>query len=181
MPNFKFLHNMRCWILIIVLGLLLGSCNAMKKLQDEVFIQQRTPLDKPYPRVDSILIVANGNSATQRIVEDVLPLFSERLKKRGVASTTLFIPYSVQRINEAVFDNRKYTYTLWIYEQNKKMQQLENYDYLVPLAMKLTDNKTTDNVWIATSIYNNLVRKPYYREKYAGTLMFLFRANGMIQ
>lgn len=172
---------MRLLVFIAIGAMQLAGCNALKKLQDEVYIQQRTPLDKPYPKVDSILIVANGNSATQRIMEEVIPLFVDRLKKRGVASTSIFVSYSDQRINEATFDNRKYSYTFWIYEQNKKMQQLDGYDYLVPLAMKLTDNKNADNVWIATSIYNNMVKKPYYRERYAGTLMFLFRANGMVQ
>ena len=167
-------------LLIFLTVLALSGCNVMKKLQDEVYIQQRTPLDKPYPRVDSILIVANGNSATQRIMDDVIPLFSDRLKKRGVITSSLFVAYADQRINEAEFDNQKYAYTLWIYEQNRKMQQLENYEYLVPLAMKLTNNKNSDNVWIATSVFNNIVKKQFYKEKYAGTLMMLFRANGII-
>jgi len=172
---------MKYKLLIPVITLLLTGCQAMKKLQDGVYIQQRTPLDKPYPRVDSILIVANGNSATQRIMDDIIPLFSEGLKKRGVTTSSLFVSYADQRINEAEFNNRKYAYTLWIYEQNRKMQKLDNYEYLVPLAMKLTDNKNSDNVWIATSVFNNIVKKPFYREKYAGTLMMLFRVNGIIQ
>lgn len=172
---------MKSKLLIPVVVLLITGCNAMKKLEDDIYIRQRTSLNKAYPRVDSLLIVANGNSATQRIMEDVIPLFTERLKKRGVATSSLFVSYSDLRINESEFDNRKYAYTLWIYEQNRKMQQLENYDYLVPLAMKLTDNKKSDNVWIATSIFNNMVKKQFYKERYAGTLMLLFRANGIIQ
>jgi hypothetical protein len=152
----------------------------MKKLEDGVFIQQRTSLNKPYPRVDSILIVANGFSATQRIVDDVIPLVKEGLKKRGVNSSALFVSYADQRINENEFDHKNYSYTLWIYEQDRKMQQLENFEYLVPLAMKITDNKRENIVWIATSVFNNMVKKPFYREKYAGTLVFLFRASGII-
>lgn len=172
---------MRSGLFLVVIAAVLAGCNAMKKLQDGVYIQQRTPLDKPYPRVDSVLIVANGSSATQQIMDDVIPLFSERLRKRGVTTTSLFVSYTDRRINEAEFDNRKYAYTLWIYEQNRKMQQLENYQYLVPLAMKLTDNRNADNVWIATSVFNNIVKKEFYKEKYAGTLMLLFRANGIVE
>jgi hypothetical protein len=153
----------------------------MRKLQDEVYIQQRTSMNKDYPQVDSLLIVANGNSATQRIMEDVMPYFTEGLKKRGINTISVFVSYNDQRINEAEFNNRNYAYTLWIYEQDRAMQKLDGYDYLVPLAMKLTDNKTSDNVWIATSIFNDIVKKKFYREKYAGTLVLLFRANGMIK
>ena len=77
--------------------------------------------------------------------------------------------------------NRNYAYTLWIYEQDRTLQKLDGYDYLVPLAMKLTDNRTSDNVWIATSIFNDIVKKKFYKEKYAGTLMLIFRANGIIK
>jgi hypothetical protein len=158
-----------------------AGCNAMKKLRDEVFIQQRTTLNEPSPRVDSLLIVANGNSATQRIMDDIIPLFRENLNKRRISSSALFVSYSEQRIDETQFDNRNYTYTLWIYEQDRKMQQLEGYEYLVPLAMKLTDNRNDVNIWIATSIVNNIIRKKFYRERYAGTLALLFRANGFIK
>jgi hypothetical protein len=153
----------------------------MKKLEDGVYIQQRTSMNKDYPQVDSLLIVANGNSATKRIMEDVMPFFTEGLKKRGINTVSVFISYNDQKINEAEFNNRNYAYTLWIYEQDRAMQKLDGYDYLVPLAMKLTDNKTSDNVWIATSIFNDIVKKKFYKEKYAGTLMLLFRANGIIK
>jgi len=172
---------MKNYILIPVGALLLCSCNVMKKLEDGVYIQQRTSVNKDYPRVDSLLIVANGNSATQRIMEDVMPLFTEGLKKRGINSVSFFVSYTDQRINEAEFNNRNYAFTLWIYEQDKAMQKLDGYDYLVPLAMKLTDNRTSDNVWIATSIFNDIVKKKFYKEKYAGTLELIFRANGIIK
>ena len=74
-----------------------------------------------------------------------------------------------------------YAYTLWIYEQDKTLQKLDGYDYLVPLAMKLTDNRTSDNVWIGTSVFNGIVKKKFYKEKYAGTLLLIFRANGIVK
>lgn len=172
---------MKKHILIPTVALLLSSCNMMKKLQDGVYIQQRTSMNKDYPQVDSLLIVANGNSATKRIMEDVMPFFTEGLKKRGINTISVFVSYNDKRINEAEFNNRNYGYTLWIYEQDRTMQKLDGYDYLVPLAMKLTDNKTSDNVWIATSIFNDIVKKRFYKERYAGTLVLLFRANGIIK
>jgi len=172
---------MKNYILISAALLLLSGCHMMKKLEDGVYIQQRTSINKDYPQVDSLLIVANGNSATQRIMEDVMPFFIEGLKKRGINTVSVFVSYNDQRINEAEFNNRNYAYTLWIYEQDRAMQKLDGYDWLVPLAMKLTDNKTSDNVWIATSIFNDIVKKKFYKEKYAGTLVLLFRANGIIK
>ena len=172
---------MKHYLLIPAASLLLCGCHAMKKLQDGVYIQQRTSINKDYPRVDSLLIVANGNSATQRIMEDVMPLFAEGLKKRGINSVSVFVSYNDKRINEGEFNNQNYAYTLWIYEQDRAMQNLEGYNYLVPLAMKLTDNRTSDNIWIATSIYNDIVKKRFYNEKYAGFLVLLFRANGLIR
>lgn len=153
----------------------------MKRLEDSVYIQQRTPAVNETLAIDSLLIIGNGNSATQRIIEDVMPFFIDRLKQRGISSKTVFVSYSKQRINEAEFDNRKYGYTLWIYEQDRDLQRLKDYNYLVPLAMKLTDNRNAENVWIATSIYNDLVKKKFYKEKYAGTLALLFRASGLIK
>ena len=172
---------MKSRILIPVIALLLCSCHMTKKMQDGVYIQQRTSLNKDYPQLDSILIVANGNSATKRIMEDVMPYFTDGLKKRGVNTTSVFVSYSEKRIDETAFNKRNYAYTLWIYEQDKTLQKLDGYDYLVPLAMKLTDNRTSDNVWIATSIFNDLVKKKFYNERYAGTLMLIFRANGLIK
>jgi len=179
-PDLKGLVMIKNIFYIICASILLGSCQAMKKLQDGIYIQQRTSANKPYPRVDSMLIVANGNSATQRIMEDIIPLFSESLRKRGIKTRLQFISYADWRINEADFDNRNYAYTLWIYEQDRKMQKLEQFDYLVPIAMKLTDNRSSENVWIATSIINDVVKKQFYKEKYAGTLLLIFRANGII-
>lgn len=172
---------MKHYLFISAAAALLCSCNMMKKLHDGVYIQQRTSINKDYPRVDSLLIVANGNSATQRIMEDVMPYFTEGLKKRGVNSVSVFVSYNDRRINEAEFNKQNYAYTLWIYEQDRALQKLDGYDYLVPLAMKLTDNRTSDNVWIATSIFNDIVKKRFYKERYAGTLEVLFRANGIIQ
>ncbi len=172
---------MKNGILISVAVLLLSGCKTMKTLDDGIYIQQRTSLNKDYPQVDSLLIVANGNSSMQRIMEDVMPLFTEGLKKRGINSASVFVSYTDKRIVETEFNNRNYAYTLWIYEQDRAMQKLEGYDYLVPLAMKLTDNRTADNVWIATSIFNDVVKKKFYKEKYAGTLVLLFRANGLIK
>lgn len=170
------------WLAIFLPAIyFLAGCNAMKKLEDGVIIQQRTTLNEPSPRVDSLLIVANGNSATQRIVDDIIPLFREGLNKRGINTSVLFVSYSDRRIDETEFDNRNYSYTLWIYEQDRKMQQLEGYEYLVPLAMKLTDNRNDNNLWIATSVINNIIRNKFYRERYAGTLVLLFRANGFIK
>ena len=168
-------------LFIPIVILLLCSCNAMKKLQDGVYIQQRTSVDKDYPKVDSLLIVANGNSATRRFMEDVIPYFSEGLKKRGIHSVSVFISYTDQKINEAAFDKQDYAYTLWIYEQDRALQKLDGYEWLVPFAMKLTDNRTSDNVWIATSIFNDIVRNRFYKERYAGMLVVLFRANGIIR
>lgn len=168
-------------LLIPVLAVLLCSCNAMKKLEDGVYIQQRTSLNKDYPQVDSILIVGNGNSATQRIMEDVIPYFTDGLKERGVHTTSVFVSYTDKRIDESAFNNMNYDYTLWIYEQDKSLQNLDRYDYLIPLAMKLTDNRTSDNIWIATSIFNNYVKKKFYKERYAGTLVLILRANGIIK
>lgn len=159
----------------------LCSCGMMKKMADSVYIHQRSLPQNGSDRLDSLLIVGNGNSATQRIMEDVMPLFIERLKERGITSTSVFISYSNQRINEAEFDNRNYAHTLWIYEQDRSLQNLGEYNYLVPLAMKLTDNRTSDNVWIATSIFNDLVKKRFYKERYAGTLVLLFRASGFVK
>jgi len=172
---------MKSSLLISILALLFCSCNVMKKMEDGVYIQQRTSLNKDYPQVDSILIVANGNSSTQRIMEDVMPYFTDGLKKRGVNTTSIFVSYTDRRIDESEFNKRNYTYTLWIYEQDKTLQKLDGYDHLIPLAMKLTDNRTSDNVWIATSIFNNYVKKEFYKERYAGTLMLIFRANGIIK
>jgi len=172
---------MKNHILLSAAVLLLSGCNMMKKLEDGIYIQQRTSANKVYPQVDSLLIVANGNSATKRIMEDVMPLFTEGLKKRGITSVSVFVSYTDKKINEAEFNNRNFAYTLWIYEQDRTMQKLDGYQYLVPLAMKLTDNKTADNVWIATSIFNDLVRKKFYKERYAGTLVLLLRANGIIK
>jgi hypothetical protein len=172
---------MKSNLLIPVLAFLLCSCNAMKKLEDGVYIQQRTSLNKDCPQVDSILIVANGNSATKRIMEDVMPYFTDGLKKRGVNTTSVFVSYSDKRINESEFNKRNYAYTLWIYEQDRTLQKMDGYEYLVPLAMKLTDNRTSDNVWIATSVFNDFVKKKFYKERYAGTLMLIFRANGIIK
>lgn len=150
-------------------------------MNDQVFIQQRTSMRLPLPRIDSLLIVANGSSATRQIMDEIIPFFQEDLQQRGVNSKSMFVSYTDRRINEQEFDNRKYTYTLWIYEQDRKMQQLENYVHLIPLAIKLTDNSSTENIWIATSIINSLVRKRFYKERYAGTLALLFRANGLIK
>lgn len=172
---------MKSYPLIMVLAFLLCSCNVMKKMEDGVYIQQRTLLNMDDLQVDSILIVANGNSATKRIMEDVMPYFTDGLKKRGVNSTSVFVSYTDKRIDESEFNKRNYAYTLWIYEQDKTLQKLDGYDYLVPLAMKLTDNRTSDNVWIATSIFNDYVKKKFYKERYAGTLMLIFRANGIIK
>jgi hypothetical protein len=168
-------------LLIPVLAILLCGCNAIKRLEDSVYIQQRTSLNKDYPQVDSILIVANGNSATQRIMEDVMPYFTDGLKKRGVSTTSVFIPYTEKRIDESVFNTGNYAYTLWIYEQDKALQKLDGQDHLVPLAMKLTDNRTDDNLWIATSVFNDYVKKKFYKERYAGTLVLILRANGIIK
>jgi len=160
---------------------LLCSCQAVKRMADSVYIHQRTPASDDTELMDSLLIVGNGNSATQRIMEDVMPYFIERLKQRGIQSTSVFVSYSNKRINEAEFDNRNYAYTLWIYEQDRSLQKLDDYNYLVPLAMKLTDNRTSDNVWIATSIFNDVVKKKFYKERYAGTLVLLFRASGFVK
>ena len=103
------------------------------------------------------------------------------LRKRGVNSTAVFVSYNDKRIDESAFNKMNYTYTLWIYEQDKALQKLDGYDHLVPLAMKLTDNRTSDNVWIATSVFNDIVKKKFYKEKYAGTLMLIFRANGIVK
>ena len=161
--------------------LLLCGCGMMKKMADSVYIHQHTPAKHDTEALDSLLIVGNGNSATQRIMEDVMPLFIERLKQRGIASASVFISYSNQKINESAFDNRNYAYTLWIYEQDRSLQHLGEYNNLIPLAMKLTDNRTSDNVWIATSIFNDLVKKRFYKERYAGTLVLLFRASGFVK
>lgn len=167
--------------LLIPAIFLVCSCNMMKKMADTIYIQQRTPAASDAEKMDSLLIVGNGNSATQRIMEDVVPLFIERLKDRGIHSTSVFVSYTHKRINEAEFDNKNYAYTLWIYEQDRHMQRLDDYNYLVPLAMKLTDNRTSDNVWIATSIFNDIVKKRFYKERYAGTLVLLFRASGFVK
>ena len=172
---------MKNCVLISAAVLLLSSCNMMRKMEDSVYIQQRTSMNKEYPEIDSLLIVGNGNSATQRIMDDVMPFFTEGLRKRGIISSSVFVSYADKRINEAEFNNMNYAYTLWIYEQDRSMQKLDGHDHLVPLAMKLTDNKTADNVWIATSIFNDIVKKKFYNEKYAGTLVLLFRANGLIK
>lgn len=159
----------------------LFSCNVVKKLDDHVFIQQRTPMPKVFPEIDSILIVANGNSATQRIMDDIIPLFQENLMLRGINSQSVFVSYTDGRINEEEFDNRNFTYVLWIYEQDRTLQRLENYTHLIPIAIKLTDNSNAENIWIATSIINNLVKKKFYKEKYAGMLALVLRANGLIR
>ena len=85
---------MKSRILIPVVALLFCSCNMTKKMQDGVYIQQRTSLNKDYPQIDSILIVANGNSATKRIMEDVMPYFTDGLKERGVNTTSIFVSYT---------------------------------------------------------------------------------------
>ena len=172
---------MKSSLLIPLLAFLLCSCNAMKKLEDDVYIQQRTPWAKDYPQLDSILIVANGNSATKRIMEDVMPYFTNSLKERGVNTTSVFVSYSDKRIDESKFNKRNYAYTLWIYEQDRKLQNLDGHNYLVPLAMKLTDNRTADNIWIATSVFNDFVKKKFYNERFAGTLMLIFLSNGIIK
>lgn len=172
---------MRLNLMCILLLAGLASCNVMKKLEDGVFIKQRTSVNQPYPKIDSLLIVANGYSATGRIMEDIIPLFCEGLKKRDVHTSKQFISYNERRINESEFSNRNYSYTLWIYEQDRKLQRMENQEYLVPLAMKITDNRNNEIVWIATSVVNSVVRKKFYHERYAGTLVLLFRANGMIK
>src|SRR4026207_1843941 len=115
---------------------LLCSCQAVKRMADSVYIQQRTPAGNDTEVMDSLLIVGNGNSATQRIMEEVMPFFIKRLKERGINSTSVFVSYSNKRINEAEFDNKNYAYTLWIYEQDRSLQKLDNFNYLVPLAMK---------------------------------------------
>ena len=166
---------------IIPVILLLAGCNMMRRLEDSVYIQQRTSAITDFPPMDSLLIVANGNSSTQRIMDEVMPHFIERLKQRGVASRSVFISYSHRRINEAEFKNDNYNYTLWIYEQDRDLQKLNDYTYLIPLAMKLTNNRTGENIWIATSIYNDYVKKKFYKERYAGTLALLFRASGLIK
>ena len=172
---------MKSSLLILILALLLCSCNVMKKLEDGVYIHQRTSLNKDYPQLDSILIVANGNSATQRIMEDVMPYFTDGLKERGVKTTSIFVSYTDKKIDESEFNKGNYAYTLWIYEQDRTLQKLDGYDHLVPLAMKLTDNRTSANVWIATSVFNNYVKKKFYNERYAGTLVLILRANGIIK
>jgi len=171
---------MKSCFFIVVLGLALCSCNSMKMLNDSVYIHQRTPVNPALSQVDSLLIVANGNSATQRIMEDVIPMFRESLKEKGVNSSLVFVSYTDHRIDEFGFDRRNYKYTLWIYEQDRKMQQLDDYEYLVPLAMKITDNQSDEIVWIATSIFNDIIRKKFYKERYAGTLVLLLKANGFI-
>ncbi|HET9747210.1 MAG TPA: hypothetical protein VFP97_15960 [Chitinophagaceae bacterium] len=171
---------MKTYLVIPVIVVLCG-CGMMRKMADSVYIHQRTPAKDDPEILDSLLIVGNGNSATQRIMEEVMPLFIERLKQRGITSTSVFISYSNQRINETEFDNQNYAHTLWIYEQDRSLQKLADHNYLVPLAMKLTDNRTSDNVWIATSIFNDLVRKKFYRDRYAGTLVLLFRASGFVK
>ena len=168
------------WVLTTFV-FLLCSCNVMKKMQDQVFIQQRTSMPTVFPDIDSILIVANGSSATQKIMDDIIPLFQESLLQRGINSQSIFVSYKDGRINEEEFDNRNYTYVLWIYEQDRKMQRLENFTYLIPLAIKLTDNSNSENIWIATSIINNMVKKKFYKEKYAGMLALVLRANGLIR
>ena len=159
---------------------LLAGCKAMKKMADQVYINQRSTINFTAPRIDSLLIVTSGTSATQQISEDFISLFQQYLKDRGVPSQRLFVSYSGNRIDEAQFDNRNYSYTLWIYEQDRKMQLLDSYDHLVPLAIKLTDNRNSKNVWIANSIINNMVRNKFYRERYAGMLVIIFRANGLL-
>lgn len=160
---------------------LLWGCHAMKKLDNHVFIQQRSPIPTELPRIDSLLIVANGNSATRQIMDDIIPIFQQALQERGISSQRLFVSYNEQRINEQEFDNRQFGHVLWIYEQDRKLQQLEKYTYLIPIAIKLTDNSNSKNIWIATSIFNNFIKNKYYKEKYAGTLALLLRANGFIK
>jgi hypothetical protein len=155
---------------IILTALYLTSCsNVMKKLDDNVYIFQRTPFGGSLPRIDSLLIVTNGNSAAQRIADEIIPFFQDRLQKRGVQSSTMFFS----------FDNKRYTYTLWIYEQDRRGQKMEHVPHLVPLAIKLTNNQNEENIWIATSIVNSSITRKFYREKYAGMLALLFRANGL--
>ena len=171
---------MKKYILIPAI-MIFCSCHVMKKLEDGVHIQQRTSLNKDYPLVDSLLIVGSGNSATRRFMEEVIPHFSEGLKKRGIHAVSVFVSYADGRINEAAFDHRNYAHTLWIYEQDRALQKLNGADWLVPFAMKLTDNRTSDNIWIATSIFNDIVKKKFYKERYAGMLVLLLRANGIIK
>lgn len=168
-------------IKILSAALILLSCNETKKLSDGIYIQQRSSMSKEYPLVDSLLIVGNGNAATQRIMDDVMSLFMENLEKRGIKTSSVFVAYSDKRVDEASFNKRNYTYTLWIYEQDRKMQRLEEYTYMIPLAMKITDNRTDDNIWIATSVFNDFVRKKIYKERYANTLISLLKINGLIK
>jgi len=166
--------------IVILLVVILCGCNVMKKMQDGIYIQQQTPLYVSPVDVDSLLIIGNGNSPTQRILEEYFSLFQQELEEKGVRSNRVFVAYSTERINEISFDKQNYKYTLWVYEQDRASQRLEDYTYLVPLAMKLTDNRSDKNIWIATSVVNTIIRRPYYREKYAGTLFMLFRANGFV-
>lgn len=168
-------------LFLILAAVILFSCNAMKKLADGVYIQQRSPVTGENAAVDSLLIVANGSSATQRIMEDVIPIFTEGLKKRGVNSASVFVSYTDKRISEPDFNKQNYNYILWIYEQDRKLQKLGDNYYLIPLAMKLTDDRNGKNIWIATSIFNDIIKKRFYNERYAGTLILLFRANGIIK
>ena len=152
---------MKSSLLIPILALLLCSCNVMKKLEDGVYIHQRTSLNKDYPQLDSILIVANGNSATKRIMEDVMPYFTDGLKERGVNTTSIFISYTDKRIDESEFNKRNYAYTLWIYEQDRTLQKLDGYDHFDPLAMKLTDNRPLQSFYIdkIAGYYTKICRK----------------------
>src|SRR6187397_2598706 len=99
---------MKSGSLILLPAILLLGCHTMKKLNDGIYIQQRTSVNKDYPQLDSILIVANGNSATKRIMEDVMPYFTNSLKERGVNTTSLFVSYSENRIDESKFNKRNY-------------------------------------------------------------------------
>lgn len=168
-------------VVIVCFIILTASCQIVKKLDDQVYIQQRSKIDTRKPQIDSLLIVTNGTSAMQRISEDFIALFQDYLNKKGVHSERVFFSYAGNRVNEDNFDNRRYSYTLWIYEQDRKLQLLDNYLHLVPIAIKLTNNTNDENIWIATSIVNSTVRKKWYREKYAGTLILLFKANGLIE
>ena len=110
-----------------------------------------------------------------------MPYFTDCLKERGVNTTSIFVSNTDIKIDESEFNKRSYTYTLWIYEQDRTLQKLDGYDHLVPLAMKLTDNRNSDNVWIATSVFTNYVKKKFHNERYAGTLVLILRANGIIK
>lgn len=172
---------MKSTLLLFALVAFSCSCHVMKKLDDEVHIRQRTPMGDSLPKLDSLLIVANGNSAMRQISEEIIPIFQKHLQSRGVQTSRVFHSYSEGRVNEQEFDNRNYSYTLWIYEQDRRGQMMEDKPHLVPFAIKLTNNQNSSNIWIATSVINSMVTKKFYKERYAGILTLLFRANGLVR